>query len=196
MIYPFALGTLFSILFFVFIDWLPLQSFGPEFALFDIAILLSLIVFSSGIILSFLGLLSKRTRTISLKIMVFIFATIIFSIPSIMIGEKIRMKEFEKLAIRSSELIQAIELFRKNEGKLPLDLKDLVPKYLENYPYTGMSAYPEYMFSKSEDDINWSLVVFCGKGVLNFDEFWYSSNKSYPDTTSITSIGDWVYYHE
>jgi hypothetical protein len=51
--------------------------------------------------------------------------------------------------IRQSQLINAIEEYRLQNGKYPDLLTDLVPNYISNIPGTGMCGYPTFEYEKA-----------------------------------------------
>ena len=50
-------------------------------------------------------------------------------------------------------LVQAIAQYRNDKGEYPDSLDRLIPGYLEEIPYTGMIAYPEFSYLKDRNDI-------------------------------------------
>ena len=57
-----------------------------------------------------------------------------------------RKAAFEAVAIRAQPLVEAIERFHKDIGKIPESLGQLVPEYLPSIPDTGMSEYPSFEY--------------------------------------------------
>ncbi|NBV07247.1 MAG: hypothetical protein EBS06_08475 [Proteobacteria bacterium] len=107
------------------------------------------------------------------------------------------MNEFHKLADRSEHLIVAINSFKQDNGELPNDLQQLIPKYLDKYPTTNMEAYPNYNYSKAKNGESFSLIVECPIGIVNWDKFIYESNEDYSRfSSSAERVGKWLYFHE
>jgi hypothetical protein len=60
-----------------------------------------------------------------------------------------------------------------------------------------MAAYPSYSYSKTENGKGFTLVVECGMGILNWDEFIYKSDEDYSDfSESAEKVKRWIYFHE
>jgi hypothetical protein len=79
-----------------------------------------------------------------------------------------------------------------------------VPLDLEEIPYTGMIAYPEFSYRKDCNDNqpspgSYDLRIECTNGPLNFDRFIYWPSETYPDRIQdkvAERIHKWVYVHE
>lgn len=116
--------------------------------------------------------------------------------------DAIRNASFYDLAERSMPLVEAIMAFEKAEGHPPKSLEELVPKYLDSVPSTGLAAYPHYEIHMGEEssmwkDNPWVLCVPVGRG-LNFDLFLYFPNQNYHtgEHSPFERFGDWGYLHE
>jgi hypothetical protein len=191
-------GSLFQLAFSVLlVDWLPLQKFGYSFYEVSFKFLPALLLIAIYFIFLAVALFSKRVRSKAINLFgctVGIFLTIV---PASSIGQELRMNEFHKLADRSEHLIVAINSFKQDNGELPNDLQQLIPKYLDKYPTTKMAAYPNYNYSKSKNGESFSLIVECGIGILNWDEFIYQSNEDYSGfSSSAERVGKWLYFYE
>ena len=113
-----------------------------------------------------------------------------------------RSLAFHLLADRSARLVTAIEMYARDIGNPPKALSDLVPRYLDEIPRTGMPAYPQYAYQTGpgycEKDSPWSVSIIAGD-VLNWDVFFYCPNNDYSSDIGgnpVELIGDWAYMHE
>jgi hypothetical protein len=135
------------------------------------------------------------------KALIIILVTVLIILPwsfAIRLGDQIRHKAFVHLADNSKPLIAAIESYRQHNKELPKSLNDLVPEFLTSVPGTRMAAYPAYTYLVEEQGKAYALVISTpNAGILNLDEFRYSSNGNYPDYGKRWEpIGEWKYYHD
>jgi hypothetical protein len=101
-------------------------------------------------------------------------------------------------------LVQALARYRADKGEYPDSLDRLVPGHLEEIPYTGMIAYPEFSYRKDRNDIrtnpgSFELRIDCTSGGINFDRFIYWPSETYPDRiqgNGVERIYKWAYVHE
>lgn len=123
----------------------------------------------------------------------------------ILLGRHVRMEGMRHFAQRNNPIISAIYEFEKENQGPPKSLDDLVPKYLDEIPTTGMAAYPEYEYHTGQEardqyqDNPWALSVFTPSGGINFDMMLYLPRQNYPERGyggSLERIGDWAYVHE
>ena len=127
---------------------------------------------------------------------------VLIGFPLVRLSFPVRMQGFERLASRSEPLVTALHKYVQEEGRPPVALQDLVPRYLPGIPKTGMPAYPEYRYSTETDwwDGNpWVLYVDCMSGFFNFDMFMYFPEQNYPKRGYggfLERIGEWAYVHE
>lgn len=69
-------------------------------------------------------------------------------------GYDLRMYGFASTAESFQPLINAIKLYKKENGAPPSDLRLLKPKYIQMLPTsTGMGGYPEYKYQLLNDEI-------------------------------------------
>lgn len=109
----------------------------------------------------------------------------------------IRRFALAEVAEKSETLISAIKSYKKEVGKAPSSLDELIPTYIAKIPLTGMMRYPEYQYSVSDD--KWSLVIDTSLGVLNWDLFVYFSDQDCIEWMaggSVERIKNWAYVHE
>jgi hypothetical protein len=191
-------GALFQLVFSILlVDWLPLQNFGYSFYEVTLRFLLILLLIPLSVSFLVVAIFAKKVRSSTISLVGFAIGVFIMLFPSNLIGHELRMNEFEKLADRSNTLISAINSFKKSNGELPDDLQQLVPKYLDKYPTTNMAAYPNYSYSKAKNGESFSIVVECGMGILNWDEFIYESNGDYSKfSSSVKRVKQWIYFYE
>lgn len=127
------------------------------------------------------------------------------------ISWRIRRAAFERVAQRGEVIVQAIGTYQTQEGKFPESLDDLVPKYIDKIPGTGIRAYPKFEYeilkphNKDYKELYkkhkalYELRVNCPSGGLNWDCFFYWPSQDYPNHIygGVTErIGKWVYVHE
>ena len=117
-------------------------------------------------------------------------------------ADRIQTASFHDLAERSMPLVNVVRAYETAEGHPPKSLEELVPKYLDSVPSTGLAAYPNYEIHMGEESSMWKgnpwvLCVPVGRG-LNFDLFLYFPNQNYPpdERSAFERMGDWAYYHE
>ena len=119
-------------------------------------------------------------------------------------ANSLRHRAFVRASQVGDRLVQAIVQYRDHKGEYPDHLDRLVPGYLEEIPYTGMIAYPEFSYRKNRNDIqtnpgSFELRIDCTSGGINFDRFIYWPSETYPDRiqdNGVERIGKWAYVHE
>jgi hypothetical protein len=113
---------------------------------------------------------------------------------SFWLTKNIRNRAMLAVAVRSEHLVKQIETYRKDNDQLPQSLADLVPKYLETVPDTGLAGYPEYEYNADTD--NFSLSIQTGR-LGEFDCFYYDPDPpSNVSESNKTRLGDWIYVDE
>jgi uncharacterized protein (UPF0335 family) len=73
-------------------------------------------------------------------------------------------------------VISAVTSFEKENEKLPNDIKDLVPKYIKEIPFSSKIETVEY--KKFKDGKNWELKICCTQN-RNSRIIYYRSNDEY-----------------
>lgn len=113
-----------------------------------------------------------------------------------------RSLAFHQLAERSAPLVAAVDMFEQDNGRPPQALVELVPRYLEEVPGTGMSAYPQFEYALGpgycDGGNRWNISILAGD-LLNWDAFFYCPRKDYPSDLGgqpVELMGDWAYMHE
>lgn len=152
-----------------------------------------------GIIPALTLMLFRGTRRTAGLVWIACVSTLLFSVPGIRMSHYVCRYGFERMAERTKPLIAAIRKFEREEGRPPAELGELVPTYIATIPATGIGAYPEYRYEKLENDSDpWELRVDCGRGPLNWDEFYYRPSEKYGERPSgwVEPMGTWAYFHE
>ena len=113
-----------------------------------------------------------------------------------------RRAGLQQAATRAQPLIAAIEKFRRDNKRPPANLQELVPAYISNIPQTGMTAYPDFLYSDDGPTKKYfhtyKLHVRTGFG-FDFDSFNYWPEGDYPAQMyggRVERIGAWAYVHE
>ena len=151
-----------------------------------------------------IALVFRRVRRVALVLLLCSFAFFAAFIVAARIGDRVRMRAFERLAERSAPLVQAIRAYEQKNGRPPDTLQNLVPEFISSVPSTRMGAYPEYRFITGERATNyngnpWMLYVYTPGGGINFDQFMYFPLQNYPTQGYggvLERIRDWAYLHE
>lgn len=114
-----------------------------------------------------------------------------------------RTRRFAAAAERGNVINDALSRYRRVNGDYPESLEDLVPEFLDEVPFTDLMAHPEFQYTK---EVSWSvpegqyeLLVWCGRGIGNFDRFFYWPSETYPEEGLggwIERIRNWAYVHE
>ncbi|MEK7309919.1 MAG: hypothetical protein AAB038_03795 [Planctomycetota bacterium] len=155
---------------------------------------------------SIIGLIIRKFRKASLRFLIIGVIVITTGLPSICIGLSIRMNEFQKLAQRSTPLINAIKNYERKYGVPPQSIEVLIPEFLDKFPKTGMPTYPNYVYKiLSSDEAShyagnpWIISVATTLTMTDFDCFIYLPKQNYPREGyggSLEKISDWAYVHE
>jgi hypothetical protein len=98
-------------------------------------------------------------------------------------------------------IVTAIEKFVEENGRPPLRVDDLVPRWLERLParlpplrIEAASSARDRLFGNP-----WILIASTPIGMLNWDEFCYFPLQNYPQRDSSGTyqrLGRWAYLHE
>lgn len=187
------------------LQYLAVAPFGSRhFLWLEAAIFLPcLVALMTWLVLPF-QLFSPQLRPSAIRYLVVSVVYLAASLVGLLLGARVRMAAFEKLAERSAPLVQAIRSYEAQHGAPPPDLAALVPSYLAAVPRTGMAAYPEYGYfaSKTAGEQRgnpWVIIINTPSGGINFDEFMYFPLQNYPAEDYggvLQRIRDWAYLHE
>ncbi len=175
-------------------------------ALLTLAILLAILLahavvfvgFPSSIVFALFSGLRGLGLRLALLCMLYLFTLYV----ALSAGPPTSMAAFRSLADRSMPLVDAVHAYEKTEGRPPNSLEDLVPKYLDSVPSTGLAGYPHYKIYKGEDsplwqDNPWVMCVPAGR-LMNGDLFLYFPKQNYPadESSAFERMGAWAYWHE
>ena len=125
--------------------------------------------------------------------------------PGFGIGWPMRRAGLQRAATRARPLISAIEKFQLKEKRAPRSLQELSPDYLSKIPATGMTIYPQFEYSTSEENRgrtrfkSYQLQIRTSFGFLNWDTFNYWPEGDYPAEMyggRVERVGAWAYVHE
>ncbi len=125
--------------------------------------------------------------------------------PGFAVGWNTRRAGLRQAAARARPLINAIEKFRREKKREPYNLQELVPNYLAKIPQTGMTVYPRFKYSTSQENRgrnhfkSYQLQVSTSFGFINWDTFNYWPESDYPAEMyggRVERIGAWAYVHE
>ena len=116
----------------------------------------------------------------------------------------LRRRAFVRASRVGDRLARALAHYGNDKGEYPESLDRLNPDYLEEIPYTGMIAYPEFSYFKDRNDNetvpgSFELRIDCTSGGINFDRFIYWPCELYPDQIQgkpVERIQKWAYVHE
>jgi hypothetical protein len=98
--------------------------------------------------------------------------------------------EIEAVVDQGAPLIQAIRKYEGDVGKPPRSLAELVPKYVEAVPGTGLREHPNYLYTvRPGPPEQWALSVRMES--LGFKHISYEPSGRYP--IPVTPLRDgWV----
>jgi hypothetical protein len=157
----------------------------------------AIIVVAAG---STYSVIARSGRPLALSV-ILLLGMVVGALPGAWVHQTLRSHAFHMLAVRSMSLVGAIHVFEQAEGRPPVTLVELVPRYLPEVPHTGMAAYPDYEYSTvsvCEGANKWYIKVDAG-GVLNWDFFFYCPLGNYPSDIGgdwVEVVEDWAYLHE
>jgi hypothetical protein len=112
-----------------------------------------------------------------------------------------RLRSIEHVPSRASALVQAIEAFERDQGRAPDRLEELVPRYLDAIPPTGLGGHPRWFYNRAPysshpsdaeyGDNPWLLKLFVGSRFVGSCQVLYFPDRRYP--AGATRIGEWAY---
>jgi hypothetical protein len=117
---------------------------------------------------------------------------------------RLRHRAFVQASRVGDRIVHALVRYRNDKGEYPESLDRLIPAYLEEIPFTGMIAYPEFSYCKDRNDNqptpgSYDLRIWCPQAGINFDRFIYWPSETYPDQIQgkvAERIRKWAYVHE
>lgn len=189
-----------------FAHWVSTTRVGTDFLIhLEIIYLFTLAVSVFAVPVLLIQLCEPKTRPQAKTYLLFATLFIPCCIGGLILGDRVRMARMRSFTVRSQPLIAAIEAYVSDHSNPPSTLQDLVPEYLDEIPWTGMMAYPEYRYITDVDSLQWyednpwALVVDTPSGGINFDSMMYLPLQNYPKQNEdgwLEPIGDWAYVHE
>lgn len=124
----------------------------------------------------------------------------------LVVGPTIRVAReaaFARAAAAAEPVITAIENYRRDRGRAPNNLSDLVPQYLLAIPSTGLAAYPEFRDELRPQwlpaGVAFELCIECPDGPLSWDVFVYWPGGEYSEQMYggyVKRLGAWAYVSE
>jgi hypothetical protein len=100
---------------------------------------------------------------------------------------------------RGEPLIDAIRTYQAEQGRPPAVLDELVPKYIDRVPETGIGAWPEFRYWVGHPERHhgneWVLVATPPNLPMGFDSLYYHPRQNYSDA-GYGPIGTWGYFHD
>lgn len=193
------------LLLFPLIEWAALSFYGAFiFNFLELLLVLFLLLTSLLLLFAPIGLFFPAVRKGSLLALIGAVVFLGASYFGISFGVLIRHRAFVAMAEHSTPLVEAITAYTHEMGSPPPSLEALVPHYIEKVPTTGIRNYPSYKYRCGSDAASfegnpWILYVYCSRGFLNFDTFYYFPCQNYPDSGyggTFQRIRDWGYLHE
>lgn len=187
------------------LHWLAVARFGSQLFLWlQLFIMLPILAAPFGLLIAPFFVFVRHSRPFAIRVFIASAVFAVAAVTGIVLGNRIRMAAFGRLADRSAPLIKAILAYESRHGTPPPDLRALVPEFISAIPATGMAAYPRYEYYSGEsasgfDGNPWVVFVPTPSGGLNWDQFMYFPLQNYPQTGyggSLERISHWAYVHE
>lgn len=170
----------------------PIMGTGPWRLPVDIFMIMAMVFAAVSMIIGLGMLVFRKTRSKGAHITLISLLLIILLMPTIILGDKLRIYGFHLTAQRAKPVIEAMMAYKKENHEIPDSLDQLVPKYLIKIPY----GLPDFRIEKDKYGV-WALTADVGTGILNWDAFIYRSSLDYSDLgQSAKPIGKWVYLYE
>ena len=178
-----------------------LCGFFPGLLLFNMA--LFVISFFLALLGSYLFALGVSTRK---QVSVWFWSLMLSSLgaPAILSGD-INFLKTHALGSASqagNKIIRALEAYKLDHKDYPQSLKQLIPRYLEGVPPTGMCGYPKFAYIKeralphSKQREGYGIDVEARRGVfMSEPALFYWSSQKYPERMRLKKIDDWAYIH-
>lgn len=111
-------------------------------------------------------------------------------------GMHIRVTNVERVIERSQSLVDAITAFQAEHGHPPATLDELVPKYIDRIPKTGIGAWPNFAYRVENPERchgnEWMLTFTPPNLPMGFRSYTYLPRRNYTDA-GYGSVGDWGY---
>ncbi len=111
----------------------------------------------------------------------------------------IRATNLVRVIERGQPLVDAISAYQTEHGRPPATLDELVPRYIDRLPETGIGMWPEFGYWVGRPGQNhgneWVLVVTPPNVPMGFDSMYYYPRQNYSDA-GYDPIGNWGYFHD
>jgi hypothetical protein len=115
------------------------------------------------------------------------------------LGRHIRNDQLFETMERAQPLIDAISAYQADHSRPPATLDELVPKYLDRIPETGIGAWPAFRYFANHPDRHhgnpWVLIVIPPNLIMGFDSFAYVPRRNYSEA-GYTPMGTWGYFYD
>lgn len=143
----------------------------------------------------------RRRRRLARSLVIIGGGLALLLVPAVRASAALRSHGFSLAARRAEPLVAAIRRVCNAEGHAPIEIADLVPRYLAALP----EGLPPLELVSGEDVPRdhygnmWCLRASVPTGFVNFDEFLYFPNGNYPSRDYggwIERIDGWGYVHE
>jgi hypothetical protein len=157
-------------------------------------------------------MLHRATREVALATFCGALTFVAVAVAALHLHNDARMIAFGRVAQDAEPLVDALNDFAAREGRPPGALEELIPEYLDQVPSAshglGNFHYQQYALGLTATDVDtaehvapapWSLLVHCGRGMLNWDVFVYWPGEQYPNEMYggyVERVGRWAYVHE
>jgi hypothetical protein len=148
---------------------------------------------------------SASVRALAVATMLLIVVIGVGSIPlgwRLKPGETVRLAGLERIMMNGRPVIEAIERYHAATGEYPISLDALIPEFMGSLPGTGNTIFSSYEFRHAGEGSkipSYELFVRTPYGMLNWDEFIYRPEHTYPAEHPggpVERVGDWAYIHE
>lgn len=111
-----------------------------------------------------------------------------------------RENGLQRAVHNAKPIIEAIEKYQGDKGRLPVSLSNLTPKYLEAIPETGMAGYKEFRYEATPvaaSRQNYRLWIPMPL-FIDFNDLTYlpESSMERPLERAESRYGDWVFFHD
>lgn len=105
----------------------------------------------------------------------------------------IRRAGLADAAQRLMPLVEAIERYERAEGRPPVSLYQLVPRYIPSLAGYGVRGCRRLKYYGPPRFASWELTMECPGGWLRLDNFVYEPGRSYASAKRIERFGGWAY---
>lgn len=155
-------------------------------------------------VLCLVGVLFTRSRCTSLAVLAGSGLLVVLSLCALKTADGIRQRGFERLAGEAAPLVEAIENYAREHGRVPGSLQEIKFTIPAGHVIKGENL-PEFVYLAGEQAVEryhgnpWVLMLRTPTGPLRWDMFVYYPLQNYPSLGHggwFERIGDWAYVHE